>query len=111
MEWLNIGETEWSKYMHPADEVEDIARLDSSKTVALALVVQPRHEALEDVEGRQSAYAAAVERQQAEAGGVKRGRVCRRAGSRGASPSRFLVMDCGMQGQINVGRTGRVYSG
>jgi hypothetical protein len=61
VEWLNVGETEWSKYMHPTDEVEDIARLDSRKTVAL-LVVQPRHEALEDVEGRQSAYAVAVER-------------------------------------------------
>lgn len=93
--------------MHPADEVEDIARLDSSKTVALALVVQSRHEALEDVEGRQSAYAAAVERQQARAGGVKRGRVCRRAASRRASPSRFLVMDCA----IDVGRTGRVHGG
>ena len=106
MEWINIGKLEWSKYMQPADEVEDIARLDSSKTVALA-VVQPRHEALEDVEGRQSAYAAAVGRQQAEAGGVKRGRAGRRAGSRGASPSRFLVMDCA----INVGRTGRVHGG
>lgn len=36
------------------------------------MVVQPVHETLEDVEGRQSAHTAAVERQQAEACGVER---------------------------------------
>jgi hypothetical protein len=50
-----------------ADKVEHLAQPNSSKTIALALVVQPRYEALQDAEGRQSA-----KRQQAEAGGVER---------------------------------------
>jgi hypothetical protein len=55
-----------------ADEIEHLAWLHSRKAVALALVVQSCHKPLQDVEGRQPADAAAVERQQAEAGGVER---------------------------------------
>jgi hypothetical protein len=55
-----------------ADEVEHLAWLYSRKTGVLTLMVQSRHEALEDVQARQPAHAAAVERQQAEASGVER---------------------------------------
>ena len=54
------------------NKIKNIAWLYWRKTGALALAVQSRHEAFENVEGRQPAYAAAVERKQAEASGVQR---------------------------------------
>lgn len=55
-----------------ADKVEYFARLYGWKAFRLALMVQPRHEAFEDVERREPSNSAAVKGQQAKTSLVER---------------------------------------
>jgi hypothetical protein len=55
-----------------ANEIEDLTWLYFRKTSILAFMIQPPHQAFENVQGRQAAHTAAVERQQAKASDVKR---------------------------------------
>lgn len=58
-----------------ADEIKHFAWFRWREAVLLSFVVQSIHDALQDIESREPADATAIERQQADARGVKRVRV------------------------------------